>query len=280
MHSLFPTPSREIRETLPVCHLTSHKHKLRQQTFMNRHPGPLDAVALKFILQTGESSPEKQRLALNVLTSRLNGSINGVQALEQCYAILGTMHPAQKINAIIDTPMEPIAYRHGREEILSPKSSRCKARNWVPYEDQRLLAGVWQFGLNNWPLVARFVGNGRTRNQCSQRWNRGLNPVLFKGPWTEEEDEKLVALVKKFGEKSWKRIASVLGNRSDVQCRYHFQQIQKKEDGGEARQEVSPTEQSPPKPEVEEEDGLFDLKADKVWQPWFERDFAGQSVLY
>ena len=124
-------------------------------------------------------------------------------------------------------------------------------------EDQRLLAGVWKFGLNNWPLVARFVGNGRTRNQCSQRWNRGLNPVLFKGPWTEEEDEKLVALVKEFGEKSWKRIASVLGNRSDVQCRYHFQQIQKKEDGGEARHDVSPTEQSPPKPDAEEDEGLF-----------------------
>ena len=268
---------------------------------MKRASGPLDSVALKFIMETGETSVEKQRLALNVLTARLSGVITAVQALEQCYAILGTMQPAQKINSIIDTPLEPIAFRYKRDDTGSGKSTRSKARNWVAYEDQRLLAGVWKYGLSNWPLVARFVGNGRTRNQCSQRWNRGLNPVLFKGPWTPEENEKLIALVKEFGEKSWKRIASVFGNRSDVQCRYHFQQIQKRRECGskgvdtqaclesdadadlepdQDDHEASP-EKSPPKDVIDSAhlDDIFDLKVSEEgnWNKWVDKDY---TVLY
>jgi hypothetical protein len=33
--------------------------------------------------------------------------------------------------------------------------------------------------------------------------------------------------VEKHGEKSWKKIATQFGNRSDVQCRYHYQQMQR-----------------------------------------------------
>jgi len=29
-------------------------------------------------------------------------------------------------------------------------------------------------------VVASFVGNGRTRAQCAQRWSRGLNPKICK----------------------------------------------------------------------------------------------------
>jgi hypothetical protein len=40
-----------------------------------------------------------------------------------------------------------------------------------------------------------------------------------------EEEKKLEDLVRQFGEKSWAKVAAILGNRSDVQCRYHFRQM-------------------------------------------------------
>lgn len=105
--------------------------------------------------------------------------------------------------------------------------SRKKTRSWTNEEDQRLLMGVHLYGLENWTLVAQFVGNNRTRSMCSQRWIRVLDPKISKSHWTEDDDQQLLQMVQLYGEKSWMKIASKLGNRSDVQCRYHYQQLQR-----------------------------------------------------
>lgn len=46
-----------------------------------------------------------------------------------------------------------------------------------------------------------------------------LNPDLVKGPWTSEEDAKVVELVEKYGAKRWSLIASNLPGRIGKQCR-------------------------------------------------------------
>ena len=43
--------------------------------------------------------------------------------------------------------------------------------------------------------------------------------VMVKGPWTEEEDGKVVELVSKYGAKRWSLIASHLQGRIGKQCR-------------------------------------------------------------
>ncbi len=43
--------------------------------------------------------------------------------------------------------------------------------------------------------------------------------IITKGPWTKEEDEKLVVLLNKYGPKRWTFIAKQLGNRVGKQCR-------------------------------------------------------------
>jgi len=43
--------------------------------------------------------------------------------------------------------------------------------------------------------------------------------AVVKGPWTAPEDERLVQLVREFGPKKWKAIASHLPNRIAKQCR-------------------------------------------------------------
>ncbi|OHT14334.1 hypothetical protein TRFO_15392 [Tritrichomonas foetus] len=105
--------------------------------------------------------------------------------------------------------------------------ARKKIRSWTLTEDQRLLLGIHRFGLDNWALVSEFVGGGRTRSQCSQRWLRGLDPHIIKDHWRPDDDEKLLTLVALHGNKSWTQIAEDLGNRCDVQCRYRYRQLMK-----------------------------------------------------
>lgn len=45
------------------------------------------------------------------------------------------------------------------------------------------------------------------------------------GKWSEEEDECLRLAVKEFGGKNWKKIASRLKGRSDVQCLHRWQKV-------------------------------------------------------
>ncbi|KAF2291632.1 hypothetical protein GH714_027743 [Hevea brasiliensis] len=44
-------------------------------------------------------------------------------------------------------------------------------------------------------------------------------PTLIKGQWTEEEDRKLIRLVKQFGVRKWAQIAEKLAGRAGKQCR-------------------------------------------------------------
>ena len=46
-----------------------------------------------------------------------------------------------------------------------------------------------------------------------------LDPRLVKGPWTKEEDVKVMELVKELGPKKWSAIADHLPGRIGKQCR-------------------------------------------------------------
>jgi hypothetical protein len=46
--------------------------------------------------------------------------------------------------------------------------------------------------------------------------------------WSEEEDYKLISLVKYFSSSKWTKISAKLHNRSDVQCRYRFNILSKR----------------------------------------------------
>ena len=153
-----------------------------------------------------------------------NGPREPVAALLTHY--IDTTQPLERIEAILQAPeTPPSVMRHEQSDPV--KSLRKKTRPWAAHEDIRLLAGIHRFGLENWVSVAKFVGNGRSRAQCAQRWVRGLDPRISKDQWSPEDEEKLLNLIKHNGSKGWTTIAAGMGNRSDVQCRYHFLQMRR-----------------------------------------------------
>ena len=46
---------------------------------------------------------------------------------------------------------------------------------------------VSKYGERDWKMIAEYV-EGRTPQQCRQRWFEALNPDLVKGKWTHQED--------------------------------------------------------------------------------------------
>ncbi|KAL1512837.1 hypothetical protein ABEB36_002356 [Hypothenemus hampei] len=88
---------------------------------------------------------------------------------------------------------------------------------WSKEEDMKLKHYVEEYN-EKWDLIAEHFKD-RSDVQCQQRWTKVVNPELVKGPWTKEEDEKVIELVNKFGAKKWTLIARNLRGRIGKQCR-------------------------------------------------------------
>lgn len=99
------------------------------------------------------------------------------------------------------------------------KSSSDSSRKWTKSEDELIKNSVDpnRVDVTDWNMIASKLNTGRTADQCQNRYARMVEAV--KGPWTEEEDRKVVELVQKLGAKQWSKIASHLPGRIGKQCR-------------------------------------------------------------
>ncbi|CAH1168854.1 unnamed protein product [Phyllotreta striolata] len=104
----------------------------------------------------------------------------------------------------------------GPESSSRYRKSINKGR-WSKEEDTKLKQLVEEYQ-DKWELVAEHFPD-RSDVQCQQRWTKVVNPDLVKGPWTKEEDEKVIELVNKYGAKKWTLIARHLRGRIGKQCR-------------------------------------------------------------
>jgi hypothetical protein len=166
------------------------------------------------------------REASEAITRFICGRCPYSEAARMCQTHVNTTEPAEKIQTILS-----IASGEAAESPPIPRKISKRCRLWNHEDDVRLLAGLRRFGIGDWKRIAEFVGNDKTSSQCSQRWSRALNPSLSKEQWTEEQDRELCEYVAEYGEHSWACVTKLIGCRSDVQCRYRFEQLKKTKKG-------------------------------------------------
>ncbi|XP_019865142.1 myb-related protein B isoform X2 [Aethina tumida] len=105
----------------------------------------------------------------------------------------------------------------GCEELQTRAKKTINKGRWTKEEDARLKQLVEDHN-EKWDVIAEHFPD-RSDVQCQQRWTKVVNPQLIKGPWTKEEDEKVIELVNKYGAKKWTLIARHLKGRIGKQCR-------------------------------------------------------------
>ncbi|EAX97060.1 Myb-like DNA-binding domain containing protein [Trichomonas vaginalis G3] len=163
---------------------------------------------------------EMKLLFYNLITNKVSYQ----EAKLKSISLVGVSDPIDRLYSLLLVPDEPLPTRHSSRKYSSSRGSN----SWNKIEDQRLLAGIRRYGLSEFKKISVFVGNGRNRGQCSQRWHRSLNPLINKTTWTQEEDLLLIEAVNRVGNHCWSKVAQEFNGSTDVQCRYRYQLISKK----------------------------------------------------
>jgi hypothetical protein len=118
-------------------------------------------------------------------------------------------------------------------DVLDPSIGRANGRTgqWLEYKDTKLKDAVQRHGDSGWVAISALVP-GRTRIQCRHRWNDVLDPNIDgasgrTGKWTAVEDIKLKDAVQTRGDKEWVAVASMVTDRTRVQCYNRWHKILK-----------------------------------------------------
>ncbi|CAE5966877.1 unnamed protein product [Arabidopsis arenosa] len=101
------------------------------------------------------------------------------------------------------------------------KGSVLKKGPWTSTEDGILIDYVKKHGEGNWNAVQKHTSLARCGKSCRLRWANHLRPNLKKGAFSQEEEQLIVEMHAKMGNK-WAQMAEHLPGRTDNEIKNYW----------------------------------------------------------
>ncbi|WOL15943.1 transcription factor MYB30 [Canna indica] len=108
---------------------------------------------------------------------------------------------------------------------------------WSPEEDQILVDYIKRNGHGNWRALPKLAGLLRCGKSCRLRWTNYLRPDIKRGNFTKEEEDAIISLHAKLGNR-WSAIAASLPGRTDNEIKNIWHTYLKKRANPEEEEET------------------------------------------
>ncbi|KAI7740983.1 hypothetical protein M8C21_006894, partial [Ambrosia artemisiifolia] len=92
---------------------------------------------------------------------------------------------------------------------------------WSEDEDNKLRSYIQRYGHPNWRELPKLAGLSRCGKSCRLRWMNYLRPNVKHGNFTKEEEDVIIGIHNKLGNK-WSKMAALLPGRSDNEIKNHW----------------------------------------------------------